>query len=91
MKFDDLTFVSFNNDGEYRKAMPWCPVRTGDYSVDTRQGREYFAELHTLIMQSGNPTFLSRVLNAQVEGGKWEAVEIGFSQAMAEKLLLASA
>lgn len=87
MQFNDLTFVGVDNSGEFPKPMPWQPVRTGDYSADCAAGRAYFTELRDLIVSTDNPAFLSRVLSAQVQGGKWDGVEIGFSQAMSEKLV----
>lgn len=43
------------------------------------------------MLLENNPTFLARVISAQVRGGVWEGVEIGFTQAMAERLLAAEA
>lgn len=43
------------------------------------------------MLLENNPTFLARVISAQVAGGVWEGVEIGFTQAMAERLLAAEA
>lgn len=90
MTFNDLTFVGTDTNGEFPKPLPWNPARTGDYSVDCATGRAYFRELFDLILATSNPTFLPRVLSAQVQGGKWEGVEIGFSHAMAEKLILSA-
>jgi hypothetical protein len=89
MKFEELSFAGMDTTGAFPKVKPWDPVRSGDYATDCAAGRAYFNELHNLIRDSGNPTFLSRVLSAQVQGGTWEAVEIGFSQAMSESLLRA--
>ncbi|RVC71298.1 hypothetical protein EN759_00345 [Mesorhizobium sp. M00.F.Ca.ET.038.03.1.1] len=85
----ELSFVGTDSSGEYPKAVPWQPARSGDYGQDCATGRAYFAELHKLMIDSQNPTYLGRVLNAQVRGGVFEAVEIGFSQALAERLLAA--
>lgn len=90
MPFRKLTFVGTDSSGEYPKPLPWNPTRTGDYAQDCQIGRSYFAELFDLMQSEANPTFLSRVLSAQVQGGTWDAVEIGFSQAMSERLLLAA-
>ncbi|RWO06304.1 MAG: hypothetical protein EOS07_21940 [Mesorhizobium sp.] len=90
MSFSSLTFVGVDANGEYPKPLPWNPVRTGDYSVDCATGRAYYFELHNFMLAKSNPTFLSRVLSAQVEGGKWDGVEIGFSQALSEQLMLAA-
>ncbi|TPN04524.1 hypothetical protein [Mesorhizobium sp. B2-1-2] len=89
MKFDQLTFVGTDTSGDFPKPLPWNPKRTGNYSEDCAAGREYFRELHQLMLISENPTFLLRVLSAQVQGGTWGGVEIGFSQAMSEKIFLA--
>ncbi|MGX7874441.1 hypothetical protein ACVDG5_018265 [Mesorhizobium sp. ORM6] len=89
MKFEQLTFVGTDASGDYPKPLPWHPKRTGNYSEDCATGREYFRELHEFMLMSDNPTFLTRVLSAQVQGGTWEGVEIGFGQAMSEKLFLA--
>lgn len=88
MKFETLSFVDVREVDGFPKIDAWKPERTDDYTKDCAKGRAYFSELYGLLLDSGNPTFLSRVLAAQVRGGKWEAVEIGFTQAMAEKLML---
>lgn len=77
MNFDSLPFVS---------ASAWTPDRTGNFETDCATGRSYFRALQELILKTGNPLFLSRVLHAQVEGGKWEGVEIGFAQALGEQI-----
>ncbi|TGT90903.1 MULTISPECIES: hypothetical protein [unclassified Mesorhizobium] len=89
MKFEELTFVGIDSSGEFPKPLPWNPKRTGNYSEDCATGRECFRELHEFMLMCDNPSFLVRVLSAQVQGGTWEGVEIGFSQAMSEKLFLA--
>ncbi|UVK46792.1 hypothetical protein BPNPMPFG_002502 [Mesorhizobium sp. AR07] len=89
MNFSDLSFVGIDSTDEFPKVMPWQPTRTGEYTEDCKVGRTYFAELSELMLAQNNPTFLSRVLSAQVAGGKWEGVEIGFSQAMSETLMRA--
>ncbi len=88
MKFSDLSFVGVDNTGEFEKVLPWDPLRTGDYEKDCAQGRHYFQELKNYIQATGNPTLFCRVLSAQVRGGTWDAVEIGFSQAMGELVAL---
>lgn len=88
MKFSDLSFVGVDSTGEFEKVVPWDPVRTGDYEKDCAEGRRHFQELRTFIQATGNPTLLLRVLAAQVRGGVWDAMEIGFAQAMAEATLL---
>lgn len=88
MSFEQLSFVGQDTSGDYPKVLPWAPARTGDFPTDCGQGRRYFNELHDFIIASANPTLLSRVLSAQVRGGTWDGVEIGFSQAMAERLML---
>lgn len=90
MSFEQLSFVGKDTSGEYPRVLPWAPARTGDYPTDCARGRAYFAELHDCTMTTGNPTLLSRVLSAQIKGGEWGAVEIGFAQAMAEKIIQAS-
>ncbi|MER9524064.1 hypothetical protein NKI96_10810 [Mesorhizobium sp. M0292] len=89
MAFRKLTFVGIDSSGEYPKPMPWHPQRTDDYAADCQLGRSYFQELFEFMQKEANTAFLSRVLSAQVAGGRWDAVEIGFSQAMSEKLLVA--
>lgn len=84
--FEDLSFVGVDTTGEYPKALAWNPTRSGDYAKDCETGRSHFKELQDLMGSESNPLFLCRVLRAQVEGGKWEAIEIGFAQAMAERL-----
>ncbi|RWI96417.1 MAG: hypothetical protein E5W06_00180 [Mesorhizobium sp.] len=86
-KLAKLSFTGVDSSGEYPKVVPWQPKRSGDYSQDCAAGRAYYAELLDLMRQENNPTFLCRVLSAQVKGGVWDAVEIGFTQAMAERLV----
>jgi hypothetical protein len=86
MKFEDLSFVGADDSGEFPKVDPWKPTRTGDYATDCSTGRKYFNELLAFIERTGNPTLLCRVLSAQVRGGVWNGVEIGFAQAMGEML-----
>ena len=87
MKFADLSFVNVTDDGEMQHEDAWAPEQSGDFATDCAVGRRCFAELLDLMRADQNPLYLSRVLAAQVRRGKWEAVEIGFSQAMAEHLL----
>lgn len=82
MSFEQLPFVASNAG----RLHPWTPQRSDDYQADCNTGRLYFTQLHSLMTATDNPLHLSRVLQAQVEAGKWEAVEIGFAQAMAEAL-----
>lgn len=82
MSFEQLPFVA-SNEGRLH---PWTPVRTNDYQADCDTGRLYFTQLRSVMTATENPLHLSRVLQAQVEAGKWEGVEIGFAQAMAEAL-----
>lgn len=89
MKFEQLTFVGTDTSGAFPRSIPWNPKRTGNYSEDCATGRECFRELHEFMLMSDNPTFLVRVLSAQVKGGVWDGVETGFAQAMSEKLFLA--
>lgn len=86
MKFEELSFVGFDKTGEYTKVKPWSPTRSGDYATDCARGRAYFIELCALMLEAANPTFLCRVLHAQVQGGEWGGVEIGFAQAMSERI-----
>lgn len=91
MSLIEMSFVAVDKDGECpRITSAWAPVRTGDYAADCERGRAYFHELRTLMAANANPAYLSHVLHAQQEGGKWDGVEIGFAQAMGE-LIMASA
>ncbi|RWX70470.1 hypothetical protein EN780_03485 [Mesorhizobium sp. M4B.F.Ca.ET.089.01.1.1] len=90
-KLAALSFVGTDASGDYPKVVPWQPKRSGDYGRDCAAGRSYYVELHNLMLLENNPTFLARVISAQVAGGVWEGVEIGFTQAMAERLLAAEA
>lgn len=89
MEFAELSFTGLDTSGEYPKVMPWNPRRTGDHGKDCAIGRAYFEELLQHMEQKGNPLLLLRVINAQVQAGTWESIEIGFTQAMSERLLLA--
>ncbi|EGL63598.1 hypothetical protein AGRO_3667 [Agrobacterium sp. ATCC 31749] len=80
--FEQLPFVASDTG----RIQPWAPVRTDDYQADCDTGRLYFTQLRSVMTATENPLHLSRVLQAQVEAGKWEGVEIGFAQAMAEAL-----
>ena len=86
MKFEELSFVGLDTSGEFPKVKPWAPTRTGDFTQDCARGRAHFVELCDLMDKLDNPTLLCRVLHAQVQGGVWEGVEIGFAQAMGERL-----
>ncbi|RVT75665.1 hypothetical protein EM858_14560 [Agrobacterium sp. CNPSo 2736] len=83
VSFDQLPFVVTVAG----RLQPWTPFRTNDYQVDCNTGRLYFSQLHSLMTATDNPVHLSRVLQAQVEVGRWEGIEIGFAQAMSEALL----
>lgn len=82
MSFEQLPFVA----SDAGRLHPWTPRRSDDYHADCNTGRLYFTQLHSLMTATDNPLHLSRVLQAQVEAGRWEGVEIGFAQAMAEAL-----
>lgn len=88
MNFSELAFVSTDNSGEQSKIKPWNPRRTGDYAKDCALGRDYFDELYRIMVRNDEPLLLNRVLADQVRGGVWDGVEIGFSQAMSDKLIL---
>lgn len=70
LKFETLSFVSGRNS--------WNPVRTGDYGTDTAAGRRYADELLNFIRVKDCALAYGRVARAIVEGGVFEAVEIGF-------------
>lgn len=80
MNFEQLPFVAMV-DG---RVHAWSPKRSGEYQVDCACGRLYFEQLQAAMVASDNTLLLSQVLQAQVSGGRWEGVEIGFAQAMAE-------
>ncbi|MGA1831653.1 hypothetical protein [Rhizobium wenxiniae] len=83
VNFEQLPFVA-TVDG---RLSCWVPERSGDYETDCISGRRYFTRLLDLMRRTDNPLLLSRVMHAQVTTGQWEAVEIGFAQAMSEKIM----
>jgi len=87
MTFTDLAFVSVDGPDDRPVENAWSPLRSGNFEKDCATGRRYFSELYRLMKSNDNPMYLSRVLAAQARAGKWEGVEIGFAQAMAEQLL----
>ena len=48
---------------------------------------QHFDQLLRAIDASGNLLLLSRVIEGQVKAGHWSGIEIGFTQAMAERVL----
>jgi len=90
MSLIGMSFVSTDDGGECpRIKSAWAPTRTGDYAADCEQGRAYFQELRGMMAANANPSYLSHVLHAQMEGGQWDGVEIGFAQAMGEMITVA--
>ncbi len=83
MSFESLPFVHKFPKG---RTTAWHPERTGCFETDCATGRAYFRALQELILSTGNPLYLSRVLHAQVEEGTWDGVEIGFAQALGEQI-----
>lgn len=86
MTVESLSFVGVVTGGEWQKPDLWMPKRTGDYATDTAVGRACFEELRQFIETTGNTSLLARVMQAQVRHGEWDAVEIGFALAMADRL-----
>ena len=72
----------------------WCPVRTGDWSVDCATGRNH-AEQVIAAMQVGHrgrppsPIIaLNSMIRAMVAAGVYGGAEAGFVQRIAEQLRL---
>lgn len=70
-KITDLSFVE-------SKQNLWAPTRTGDYAVDVEHGRRCADELLTYMRIKEDALPYSQVTRAITEGGKYDAVEIGF-------------
>lgn len=62
----------------------WAPERTGNYAADCRTGREAANELLAMIKRHGCYALAGWVQKSQIKSGIFGALEIGFSQALAE-------
>lgn len=82
-----LSFVEIDVDNPIRQVRTWQPKRTNDYAQDCALGREMFNETLERMKQTGNVYILSRIIEGQVDAGVFDGVEIGFHQALTEKLL----
>jgi len=85
MQFNTLPFVKCDETGHVIST--WTVESSGDYSKDCATGRHHFDQLLRAIDASGNLLLLSRVIEGQVKAGHWSGIEIGFTQAMAERVL----
>lgn len=85
MQFNTLPFVECAENGAVIST--WKVEPSGDYSKDCVTGRHYFEQLLRAIETNGNILLLSRVIEGQVKAGQWGGIEIGFNQAMAERVL----
>lgn len=56
----------------------WQPERSGDYQKDTASGRRYADNVLGLVDDRANPLIFGAVVKAIVQGGVYDAVEIGF-------------
>ena len=65
----------------------WQPTRTGNYRADCRHGRELADHIIWRMRRDNNPLHLSVAVRAAVESGRWEGVEIGLFQALAEMVM----
>lgn len=88
-EFADLPFVkAVGEDRQIQSTWNVDEKRSGDYTKDCALGRSFCHSLFMVINTSGNRMFLSRVLQGQVAGGKWEAIEVGFAQALTDEVMM---
>ena len=71
---------------EHRIVKQWSPERSGNFSKDCTLGRLLFKEVLDEMQKSGNVYLLLRTIEAQVDAGVFDGVEIGFHQALTERL-----
>lgn len=82
MKFTALPFVVLAPNGAVTSN--WAVTPTGDHQKDCHTGRQYFGLLNAVMRREDNPALLGRVLEGQVQAGRWTGIEIGFAAAAAE-------
>jgi hypothetical protein len=80
-KITDLSFVE-------SKSNLWAPQRTGNYAQDTATGRRCADELLAYMRMKDDPLPFGQVTRAITEGGRYEAVEIGFCSRIGIHLLV---
>lgn len=85
-KFDQLPFVRVHANGDIQSTWDVEKHRTEDHAKDCEIGRKFCMATIMLIAMTGNPLYLSRVIQGQVRAGKWEAIEIGFAQQLSEEV-----
>ena len=71
----------------YRVADLWSPEITGNWRIDTSQGKVYADELVAQIRESNNPTILGHLIKSMIGKGSWSGVEVGFFHRCSEYLL----
>lgn len=64
----------------------WNPSRTDDYAVDCEHGRALADHIVKRMADDENALLLSTVARCIVEGGRWDAVEIGLFSRLAARL-----
>jgi len=72
----------------YLKDGLWMPERSGRFFEDCARGHRYAAELIAEMTQENNPTLLGAVVRSMIDGGKFEAVEIGFFSRVGQQIVL---
>ncbi|MEG3175843.1 hypothetical protein U1872_06345 [Sphingomonas sp. RB3P16] len=60
---------------------------TGDYATDCQSGRDHAEALADYIVAEGDPNIFGSVVRAITESGSFGAIEIGFCNTIAQRLL----
>jgi len=64
----------------------WHPLVTGDWAKDNKQGRDYATRIVARAQAAGSPMLIFRVIGDMVRAGRFNGVEVGFVQKVAEYL-----
>ena len=64
----------------------WLPVRTGDWGRDNTVGRVYARRFIGCIQRDTCTLILVAILRTMVQKGRYDGVEAGFMQELAERI-----
>lgn len=82
-----LSFMEVDTADPTRVVRAWNPSRSDDYNKDCTAGRKMFNDTLECMKRDRNVYLLSRIIEAQVDGGVFGGVEIGFHAALTDRLL----
>lgn len=82
-----LSFIEVDTEEPSRIVRAWNPQRSNDYNKDCVAGREMFKDTIEHMKRGGNRFLLSRIIEAQIDGGICGGIEIGFHAALSEQLM----